>query len=66
MEHILINHQLMIYYFNQFNVIITANLPINTLYILANHLWTLKIPLIVARTYGLDYIFVLVFFYHYF
>jgi hypothetical protein len=56
----------MIYYFNQFNVIITANLPINTLYILANHLWTLKIPLIVARTYGLDYIFVLVFFYHYF
>ena len=32
--------------FSQFNVVITANLPLNTLVILANHLWTLKIPLI--------------------
>jgi amyloid beta precursor protein binding protein 1 len=38
--------------FNQFNVVITANLPINTLDILTNHLWTLKIPLLVARAYG--------------
>jgi amyloid beta precursor protein binding protein 1 len=38
--------------FSQFNVVITANLPINTLDNLSNHLWTLKIPLLVARTYG--------------
>ena len=38
--------------FSQFNVVITANLPINTLDSLSNHLWTLKIPLLVARTYG--------------
>ncbi|CAF0727955.1 unnamed protein product [Rotaria sp. Silwood1] len=38
--------------FGQFNVVITANLPLNTLVTLANHLWTLKIPLLVARTYG--------------
>jgi hypothetical protein len=38
--------------FNQFNVVITANLPLNTLVTLANYLWTLKIPLIAARTYG--------------
>jgi amyloid beta precursor protein binding protein 1 len=38
--------------FSQFNVIITANLPRTTLNNLANHLWTLKIPLLVARTYG--------------
>src|ERR1700729_3672211 len=28
--------------FSQFNVVITANQPLNTLIILANHLWTLK------------------------
>ncbi|CAF0807938.1 unnamed protein product [Adineta steineri] len=38
--------------FAQFSVVITANLPYNTLTILANHLWTLKVPLIIARTYG--------------
>ncbi|CAF3392905.1 unnamed protein product [Rotaria socialis] len=38
--------------FSQFNVVITANLSINTLNILAHHLWILKIPLLVARTYG--------------
>ncbi|CAF1343280.1 unnamed protein product [Adineta steineri] len=38
--------------FSQFNIVITANLPMQTLSILANHLWTLKIPLIIARTYG--------------
>jgi NEDD8-activating enzyme E1 regulatory subunit len=38
--------------FSQFNVVITTNLPLSTLNILANHLWTLKVPLIVARTYG--------------
>lgn len=38
--------------FNQFNVVITANLPMHTLSNLANQLWTLKIPLLVARTYG--------------
>jgi len=38
--------------FGQFTVIITANLPLNILIILANHLWTLKIPLLFARTYG--------------
>jgi molybdopterin/thiamine biosynthesis adenylyltransferase len=38
--------------FSQFNVVITANLSANTLTILANHLWTLKIPLLAVRTYG--------------
>jgi amyloid beta precursor protein binding protein 1 len=38
--------------FGQFSVVITANLPLNTLVILSNLLWTLKVPLIVARTYG--------------
>ena len=38
--------------FSQFNVVITANLPTNTLYTLANQLWTLKIPLLIARCYG--------------
>jgi amyloid beta precursor protein binding protein 1 len=38
--------------FGQFTVVITANLPLNTLVILANHLWTLKVPLLVARAYG--------------
>ncbi|CAF0867898.1 unnamed protein product [Rotaria sordida] len=38
--------------FSQFNIVITANLSINTLNILANHLWMLKIPLLVARIYG--------------
>lgn len=38
--------------FAQFSVVITANLPLNTLTTLSNHLWTLKIPLLVARTYG--------------
>ncbi|CAF0998318.1 unnamed protein product [Rotaria magnacalcarata] len=38
--------------FAQFNVVITANLPLNTLVILSSHLWSLKIPLLVARAYG--------------
>ena len=38
--------------FSQFNVVITANVPHHTLTLLANHLWTLKIPLLAARTYG--------------
>ena len=38
--------------FAQFSVVITANLPYKTLVVLANHLWTLKVPLLVARTYG--------------
>ncbi|CAF0918090.1 unnamed protein product [Adineta ricciae] len=38
--------------FSQFNVVITANVPHHTLTMLANHLWTLKIPLLAARTYG--------------
>ena len=38
--------------FSQFNVVITANVPINTLMTLSNHLWMLKIPLLVARTCG--------------
>ena len=38
--------------FSQFNVVITANLPIQTVNTLANHLWTLKVPLLVTRVYG--------------
>ena len=38
--------------FSQFNVVITANLPIHTLFNLANQLWSLKIPLLMARSYG--------------
>lgn len=38
--------------FGQFSVVITANLPFSTLSILANHLWALRVPLLVARTYG--------------
>lgn len=38
--------------FAQFTVVITANLPRSTLIALANHLWTLKVPLLAARTYG--------------
>jgi len=38
--------------FSQFNVVITANLSFNTLTTLANHLWPLKVPLLVARAYG--------------
>lgn len=41
-----------IFDFCQFNVVITANLSVNTLNNLSDHLWTLKIPLLVARTYG--------------
>ena len=38
--------------FGLFNVVITANLPSTILASLANHLWTLKVPLLAARTYG--------------
>lgn len=38
--------------FSQFSVVITANLSFNTLVTLANHLWTLKVPLLIARSYG--------------
>ncbi|UJR23369.1 hypothetical protein I4U23_026378 [Adineta vaga] len=38
--------------FSPFNVVITANLSFNTLSILASHLWTLKTPLLIARSYG--------------
>ena len=38
--------------FSQFNVVITANLPIHTLFNLSNQLWSLKIPLLMARSYG--------------
>ena len=40
--------------FGQFSVVVTANQALTTIRTLANHLWTLKIPLIVARTYGSD------------
>lgn len=40
--------------FSQFSVVVTANQPFTTIKTLARHLWTLKIPLIIARTYGLD------------
>ncbi|CAF0787827.1 unnamed protein product [Adineta ricciae] len=38
--------------FSQFSVVITANLPYKTLSILASLLWTIKVPLLIARNYG--------------
>lgn len=37
---------------SQFHVMITANLPRKTVLQLAHHLWSLKVPLLAARTNG--------------